>query len=291
MKLGLVIASHRRPDLLEKVLMRVMAQTRIPDEIILSVVDPTDVPDSAQMQAGLRIICGSAGLTSQRNRGISCLIDKTDLIVFIDDDFIIGDEYFLNIQSLFQQDERIVGVTGEVIADGAKSPGMTFKEGLLLVEDYSHGKKPPALTHDTLGAYGCNMAFRAARIGSLRFDERLALYGWLEDLDFCGALGRSGRIVRTNLAWGVHLGTKGGKGSEVRLGYSQIVNPAYVVRKGNLPRAFAVRLASRNFLANLIKSIHPESYVDRRGRLRGNLLGMFHLITGQATPEHVLKLK
>ena len=104
MKLGLIIASHRRPDLLENVLTRVMAQTRIPDEIILSVVDPTDVPDTAHILAELRIIYGSAGLTSQRNRGISCLIDKTDLINFIDDDFIVGDEYFLNVQKIFQQD-------------------------------------------------------------------------------------------------------------------------------------------------------------------------------------------
>ena len=66
------------------------------------------------------------------------------------------------------------------------------------------------------GAYGCNMAFRTAEIGSVRFDERLPLYGWQEDLDFCGALRSSGRIVKTDIVWGVHLGTKRGKGSEVR---------------------------------------------------------------------------
>jgi GT2 family glycosyltransferase len=159
------------------------------------------------------------------------------------------------------------------------------------VKQHDRGTKALAFTHDIRGAYGCNMAFRTARIGSLRFDERLVLYGWLEDLDFCGALRHSGRIVKTNLAWGVHLGSKGGKGSEVRLGYSQMVNPAYIVRKGNLTRAFAIRLAARNFLANLVKSIHPESYIDRRGRLWGNLFGLFHLITGQATPEYVLKLE
>src|ERR1700683_2219499 len=270
MKLGLVIASHRRPDLLEQVLRRVIAQTRIRDEIILSVVEPTDLPNATFTFIDLKIICGSAGSSSQRNRGISCLIDKTDFIAFIDDDFIVCDDYFLNLEKIFQQDESIVGMTGEVIADGAKSPGMTFEEGLRLVEQYRQGTKPPPFTGDIQGAYGCNMAFRTARIGSLRFDERLVLYGWLEDLDFCGALGRSGRIVKTNLAWGVHLGSKGGKGSEVRLGYSQMVNPAYIVRKGNLPCAFAFRLAARNFLANLIKSIHPESYIDRRGRLWGN---------------------
>ncbi len=268
-----------------------MAQARIPDEIILSLVDPTDAPEASFVPLDLRIVFGTAGLTSQRNRGISCLINKADVIAFIDDDFIVGDDYFLNVETIFEQDDSIVGVTGEVIADGANSSGMTFEQGRRLIERYGRAQKPSGFTRDVLGTYGCNMAFRAARIGSLRFDERLVLYGWLEDLDFCGALSGSGRIVKTNLAWGVHLGSKGGKGSEIRLGYSQIVNPAYIVRKGNLPRAFALQLAARNFLANLAKSIRPESYVDRRGRLLGNLLGTFHLISGQATPEYVLKLK
>jgi hypothetical protein len=50
-------------------------------------------------------------------------------------------------------------------------------------------------------------------------------------------------------------------------------------------------LAARNFLANFVGSIHPEKYVDRRGRLRGNLIGLLHLGTGHLTPEYILRLK
>ncbi len=141
-------------------------------------------------------------------------------------------------------------------------------------------------------ADGCNgiLTCRTASLGSLRFDERLPLYGWQEDLDFCAGLRRSGRIVKTNRVWGVHLGTKRGKGSEIRLGYSQIANPAYIVSKGNMSAAFAFRLATCNFIANLVKSIRSENHVDRRGRLVGNLIGMFHLMTGRLAPEHILKL-
>ena len=91
------------------------------------------------------------------------------------------------------------------------------------------------------------MAFRAKSIGTLRFDERLPLYGWQEDIDFCGALSATGRIVWTNLIWGVHLGTKVGKVSGVRLGYSQIINPIYIMSKGNMPLWYAARLALRIF--------------------------------------------
>jgi GT2 family glycosyltransferase len=291
MKLGLVIASHGRPDILQQVLLNLVPQSRIPDDIVISAVDQADIPKTGQTLGSVRIIFGSPGLTRQRNRGISCLIDTTDVIVFIDDDFIVGCDYFLNMERIFEQDDSIVGVNGEVIADGANSPGFTFEEGLQLAERYKQRLKAAPIVREIKRTYGCNMAFRTARMGSLRFDERLPLYGWQEDLDFCGALRGSGRIVRTNLVWGVHLGTKRGKGSEVRLGYSQIVNPAYIVLKGNMPVAFGLQLVARNFLANLVKSVRPESYVDRRGRLRGNLIGMLHLMTGRVTPEYILQLE
>lgn len=291
MKLGLVIASHGRPDILKQVLGHLMSsQARIPDTIVISAVSEADIPDLSPTLK-IKTVLGSAGLTRQRNRGISFLIDEMDLIAFIDDDFIVGDDYFFKMEKIFEKDDLIIGLNGEVIADGANSPGLTFDEGLRLAQQYRTRQKLSPYTRDIRGTYGCNMAFRSSRIGSVRFDERLALYGWQEDLDFCGGLRGCGRIVQSNLIWGVHLGTKRGKGSEVRLGYSQIINPAYIVKKGNMSFWYAFQLASKNFLANLVKSIRPESYVDRRGRLRGNMIGMFHLLTGRLTPEYILDLK
>jgi GT2 family glycosyltransferase len=287
MKLGLVIASHGRPDILQKVLGKLMSQRRFPDNIVISAVDAADIPDIDPTLANVQTIFGSAGLTCQRNRGISSLIAATDLIIFIDDDFIVGDDYFFNMENIFAQDDSIVGLSGNVIADGANSSGYTFEEGLRLAEQYEkkRGKAAHWWICEMRSAYGCNMAFRTAGIGSLRFDEHLPLYGWQEDSDFCGALRGSGRIVWTNRIWGVHLGTKHGKGSELGLGYSQIINPAYIVRKGNMSFGDAFRLMARNLLANLVGTFRPESYVDRRGRLMGNLIGMFHLMTGRLNPE------
>jgi hypothetical protein len=138
------------------------------------------------------------------------------------------------MESIFARDDSVVGVTGEVIADGASSLGFTFEEGLRLAEQYGRREKPAFVLREIRGTYGCNMAFRTASIGSLRFDERLPLYGWQEDLDFCEAIRHPGRIAWMNLIWGIHFGTKRGKRSEVRRGYSQIINPAYIVSKGNM---------------------------------------------------------
>jgi GT2 family glycosyltransferase len=291
MKLALVIATHRRADLLQKVLVNLVSRQRIPDEIIISAVDPADIPEIDGNTVNVRRVFGTPGLTSQRNRGISCVIDTADLISFLDDDFVVGDDYFRNVESIFARDPSIVGLTGEVVADGAIRRGFTFEQGLELLEQHSKRPRAPSITREIIGTYGCNMTFRTSCIGRLRFDERLALYGWQEDMDFSGALRSKGRIVKTNLIWGVHLGTKRGKGSELRLGYSQIVNPIYIVSKGNMSAAYAFQLVARNLVANLVKSVRPENYVDRRGRLRGNLIGVFHLMTGRLTPEYVLTME
>jgi glycosyltransferase involved in cell wall biosynthesis len=291
MKIGLVIASRDRAEILSKVLNIVVSQARPPDEIVISVVQSSDIPEMKFRGIPVTTVLGEAGLTRQRNKGLCHLIDKVDVIVFIDDDFIVGDDYFLNVERIFAQDNSIVGLQGKVIADGANSPGYTFEQGLRFVEDHRENPSQEPVTRDIEGTYGCNMAFRIVSIGSIRFDERLPLYGWQEDLDFCGALRGIGRIVTTERVWGAHLGTKRGKGSEVRLGYSQIINPAYIARKGNMSPYYAFRLASKNFMANLAKSIRPESYVDRRGRLRGNFIGIYHLALGRLTPEYVYQLK
>lgn len=291
MKLGLIVPSRGRPEVVRNLLCSIKSQSRIPDEIVLSVVEPTDVPNLASCELNIKVIFGAAGLCAQRNRGIDYLIDTTSIICFTDDDFVVGGEYFANIEALFGSDDSLVGATGAVIADGAKSTGYSFDEGIRIVADNRQSlSNRPVEFREQPRAYGCNMAFRAKSIGTLRFDERLPLYGWQEDIDFCGALSSKGRIVWTNLIWGVHLGTKLGKVSGVRLGYSQIINPIYIISKGNMPVSYGARLVLKNLLANIAKSAFPESYIDRRGRLKGNLIALCHLLRGRVDPEYILQL-
>jgi hypothetical protein len=130
---------------------------------------------------------------------------------------------------------------------------------------------------DRVGAYGCNMSMRSRLIGSLRFDERLALRQY-------------GRMVEFSTIIGAHLGLKAGRVSGVRFGYSQIVNPVYLINKGSVPATFAVELMARNITANLVGSFWPEPWIARRERLRGNLLAAFHLTMGRIQPEYILRL-
>ena len=99
---------------------------------------------------------------------------------------------------------------------------------------------------------------------ALDFDERLPLYGWLEDVDFSRQLARFGRVVRSDATRGVHLGTKLGRSLGVPLGYSQIANPFYLMCKGTMGWSRALAQMLRNIAKNVLRSVHPEPWVDRR---------------------------
>lgn len=173
---------------------------------------------------------------------------------------------------------------------GTKTPGLSWAEGESIVARADAAPTRPETMEDNHSAYGCNMAFRRAAIGELGFDERLVLYGWQEDTDLAARVAARGRMVRSDRLWGVHLGIKRGRSPGRQFGYSQMVNPRYLVAKGTMRAASALRLAGRNFLANMAHALFPEPYIDRVGRLKGNLLGLWDIVTGRWRPERAAEL-
>lgn len=190
----------------------------------------------------------------------------------------------------FEQFETVAALTGQAVVDGARSGSLTFDEGLMALRAIEAGITPSGDPYDQVGLYGCNLSIRSAMVGDTRFDERLVLYGWQEDIDFTLRLQRRGRIVEAADLVGVHLGVKSGRTSGVRFGYSQIVNPTYLIRKGSMPLSFGLKLMVRNVCANTVRSFWPDRNVDRWGRLRGNLIAAIHVALGRIEPEYILHL-
>jgi glycosyltransferase involved in cell wall biosynthesis len=289
LRVGVVIATKGRPQFVALVLDELTRQTLLPDAVVIAVSDRADAPP---VSSGNVTIVGSApGLTAQRNAGIEALGDTVDIIVFFDDDFFPSRYWIENVRALFASAADIVGITGHALADGSKTAGLSWDEAAQLVEDADRKPKQlPGALKENFSPVGCNMAFRVSAIGKLRFDERLVLYGWQEDTDFGALITKRGRGIFSDALWGVHLGTKSGRTSGRRLGYSQIVNPRYLVSKGTMRTRRAFELAGRNLIANAVGSLHPEPYIDRVGRLRGNLIGLWDLATGRWRPERAAEL-
>jgi GT2 family glycosyltransferase len=283
-----IIPTFGRRGLATHVLRQLARQTRLPDEVILSAPDESHVERVEGLPFTMSYAFGPAGLCSQRNTAMAGALGRCDFISFFDDDFIPADTYLEKLVEGFESHPEWVVVMGRVLKDGAQGEAISPDEALELIRDPPPDNSPLVRHHP--GAYGCNMAIRAAVVGSLRFDERLVLYGWQEDIDFTHQLLRYGHVVYYREPSGVHLGVKGGRVSGVKMGYSQVINPIYLMRKGTMPKGFALKLIGRNLVANVVKSLRPEPWIDRRGRLFGNFVAIRHLVSGRIEPEYVLKL-
>jgi GT2 family glycosyltransferase len=265
-------------------------QTRLPDRLIICPVNKEDV-DLAVLQrfpAQTQVVHGPKGLSAQRNAILDAAGDA-DLMVFFDDDFLPHPSFLEQAEKLFNEMTDVVVMSGKVLVDGASGPGLSTEEGLTILNAWSPtaDATPP---HEIHHGYGCNLVIRlpVARTHGATFDTTLPLYSWCEDLDFSRQLARYGRIMYSHDLIGVHLGTKVGRISGVRLGYSQIANPVYLAKKGTFEWWLALKLISGNVMANFFKTEEP--WIDRRGRRRGNLLAIRDMFRRRLSPERILDI-
>ncbi|RTM01458.1 MAG: glycosyltransferase [Hyphomicrobiales bacterium] len=290
MKLAVIIPTLGRSEQVARLLGYLGGQTRLPDEVILSAPDAThiELPDGCPFPMSSAF--GPKGLAAQRNAALVPSLGRFDIITFFDDDFVPSNRYLEQVEQAFAENDGWAVVMGRVVRDGASNAGLSWADAEIALRD-SEARQPcePSVV-DHVGAYGCNMSFRASLIGDLRFDERLVLYGWQEDIDFTSQMRSRGRVVCVTSITGVHLGIKAGRVSGKRFGYSQVANAIYLIRKGTVPASFALPLMFRNIAANLARSLWPEPYVDRRGRLKGNALAIMHIAMGRIEPEYILKI-
>jgi GT2 family glycosyltransferase len=288
LRIAVGIATAGRPAILAEALRLLAGQDRPPDRIVVCAPTSADVGAAADL-TGVEICFGARGLPAQRN----VILDRTDdcdVVLFLDDDFIPEAAYVGALERLHRAHPEVVMFTGEVLRDGVTTGGLSIAEAEAAIAAAPPDVDPTPT--EIYNGYGCNMSVRRAVIDreGIRFDENLPLYGWLEDVDFSRALARYGSIARSRALRGVHLGNRSGRQPGKRLGYSQIANPVYIYRKGNLSLRRAVVQMGRNLAANFARLLRADPLVDRRGRALGNLLGLIDLLTGRLGPGRALRL-
>jgi hypothetical protein len=289
-RIAVLVATLGRPDVVTATL-NYLLKTQIlkPAAVIVSCAVRDDAGQAADL-SGVTVVTGPPGLAAQRNTALAALPTGIDVVVFFDDDFVPDSGWLAAAADVFRDDPRVAGFTGRVVADGIKGPGLSFNDAVRIVEASDPSADWSRI--ESFSPYGCNMAFRLSAVGDLKFDERLVLYGWLEDRDFGAALAqRGGRLVKCASARGVHMGVKSGRVAGDRLGYSQIVNPIYMMRKGTMTGGQVAGQVFRNVASNVAGAVKPEPFIDRRGRLRGNIRGFADVIRGRVEPERAAAIQ
>lgn len=287
------IATTGRRETLSHAIRRLALQERLPDLLIVSPAKPEDCDEAmlAEMPFATKVVRGPIGSTYQRNTILEAC-DDADVVAFFDDDFYADPRYLREAEQLLLANPDIVGITGLPLADGAVTAGVSHDEALALLAANEHQSRP-SQPYEIYNLYGCNMVARldAVRRSQLRFDPDLPLYAWLEDVDFSRRLASHGRLVKLDTMNGVHLAVKRGRTSGVRFGYSQVANPIYLMRKGTMEPRRALLHVARNVARNLQRSLFPEPWIDRRGRVRGNLMAANDLLRRRMRPDKIVELK
>jgi GT2 family glycosyltransferase len=290
MEIVVGIATHGRPAILAETLAFLEQQQRPPDRILVVYAEASDVGDCPQRFPQAMFVAAELGLTRQRNIIVD-LARNCDYLQFFDDDFYPDPAYLQVVEKYLAEHPEVVAITGHVLADDVKGPGLTVAQAKAIIagSDHAHARQQ-AIPRFPL--YGCNMGMRmqTLREHALRFDEHLPLYGWYEDWDFTARINRFGAVMHLSNACGVHLSTKTGRITGVRMGYAQVANPIYLARKGTFLWSKVFHFIVGPFFKNLVRSIAPEEHVDRLGRFYGNLAAFRDLATGRLSPTQITNL-
>jgi len=291
--IAVIVCTRGRPQIVASLVDQLQQQTLPPDHVFIVASCGVDVQGLDLDQERLTVRVGRIGSTFQRNDGLALAGARFEYLVFFDDDFVPSRYWLERMDAIFRSRPDVVGITGHILADGTRGAGIPLQDALQMVaaEDARRGSDGAL---DATFAYGsnvgCNMAYRYAAVRDVSLDERLPLYAWHEDSDFRGQAERRGKFVRADALWGVHLGHKQGRVPGVTLGYAQIANAVYLAKKGTVPAKFLATVACKNLLVNGLRAIRPEPFVDRRGRLRGNMIAIGDWLRGRLAPERVLEL-
>ena len=284
--MSVVIPSFGRKEVLHETVLSLLEQSLLPAEIIISVPGLEHVEPQTIALPRVRVIVSQRGSCHQRNAAMRAVGDSCRYIAFFDDDMELDRDFLASMYDMMEANSDVVLATGNTLADGAKIGGISRDDARRIVrKSEGSGWNTKEGVSDYWGASGGLMVCCRWLAEEICFDERLALYGWLEDFEFAMQAMQFGRVVKFVGARCVHLAHRSGRVSGYRLGYSQIVNPCYFMQKGHriskstLVRTYWLPVLLRNGISALDRV--------RRERFIGNLRGLWMVLQGRIEPEGV----
>ncbi|MDB5055007.1 MAG: glycosyl transferase, family 2 [Bacilli bacterium] len=259
MFVSVIIATKDRYQELHNLVISLTKQSHIPDELVIVDSSETNIVSFTSDSFEVKYIpTDRKGISVQRNIGIRNADVNADIVLFLDDDMLLERDYLKVVVRTFQEDTQglIGGINGFLLQNGSFKTEKPSQHGF----------------HEIKDLYGCNMAFRAKVIKNVWFDEKLALYSWLEDWDFSTIIGRTHKLVRCYDAFGYHMQSPAGRVNGMKLGYMQLANRYYLNKKHGLGVDYMQ--FAKHIIANLLRS-YKITYFER---FCGNMRALFRVI-------------
>ena len=282
MKVSIIICTKDRPLDLMICLKSIFAQSVKPEEIII--IDSSNSEEKInQLREFIRendIIKHYAvkvGLTRARNIGIEKSIGE--IIIFVDDDVILDQDYLYQILKIFDTYENVGLVTGNILqADMATRTfprlikNSFIKEMrnvfffLFFLHRYGNGYFLPSGLPRYIACnkrikmiecvQGANMAFRRNVLDEFHFDEHFKGYSFMEDCDISYRVSRKFKVIFTPFAELIHKISPLSRDSDKYRAKMLLENHFYLFRK-NFPQTIQHRFAFCDFDYWFIYNGHP----------------------------------
>jgi GT2 family glycosyltransferase len=191
-KISAIVATHRRPDALARLIQSLAPQLRNDEHCELIIAE-----NGSEHPALLPSVdCTINHLHDPRpgkcriqNRAIQ--IARGDVLVFLDDDLTVSDGYLDAVEEFFSEHPEFAAMAGRILPaeDPIEKSGAMAAYLDLPIYDYGDSVR------EVPGVLGANMAFRAATIAKVGpFDERLGpgACGHEEETEMSARIRRAG---------------------------------------------------------------------------------------------------
>jgi GT2 family glycosyltransferase len=203
---SIIIPTYNRADDLKCCLDSIIIQTKIPNEIII--IDDSDneiveqclnnyQKEMHNQNILLKYIRNykERSLTIARNIGIEN--SSGDIILFLDDDIILEENYLEELLKTYQNFPEVMGIQGKITNFYRPGAITGLYNRLFLLDQIS--KYNGSVMPSVFGIYpslteknevfcewlsGCNQSYKKDVFKTFRFDENLRKYSYKEDMDF-----------------------------------------------------------------------------------------------------------
>ena len=232
----------------------------------------------------IKIIDSEPSTCIQRNAGFN-FIEDNEYIMFLDDDNIFYPDAFYKMQYFLNNNKNFSGVAFNQI----------YNEKISILEKFKKN-----YISNKLGIYSSNIGgfsnsgwqsrfinftnnaivqwlptraviYRSEKVRNIRFDEKLGIYGYLEDLDFSLELKKKGNLMVCSDARYSHDQSITRPGFE--FGKKELSNRYYIVKKHNLKNNLFFLTSLFRMILTLKEGIFGD--INSFKRLAGNLVALF----------------